>query len=325
MGDPVPNIGAVVIGRNEGVRLLRCLASVAPLLGRLVYVDSASTDGSVVAARELGASVLMLDMDRPFTAARARAEGFAHLQTLSPGLDYVMFIDGDCEVENGWLESATAFLHDNRDFAVVCGRRRERSPGSSRYNALAEKEWDTPIGEAAACGGDAMMRCLALQEVGGFNPAIVAGEEPELCRRLRAAGWRIMRLDAPMTIHDAAMTRLGQWWLRAVRSGFGYAQGWRLTRGSSREAPLYRRELARALMWAAMLPIGTVLLALLFHPLLLLVWPIAVGVQYLRRGPRDGWDAAALSIIGKYAELTGALRYFRREMSGSAGATISYK
>lgn len=325
MAETMSRAGAVVIGRNEGDRLLRCLASITALPDRLVYVDSASTDGSADAARELGASVVMLDMSLPFTAARARAEGFAHLRALAPGLDYVMFIDGDCVVESGWMAAASAFLDGHPDFAVVCGRRRELSPGSSRYNALADREWATPIGEATACGGDAMMRCTALRAVGGFNASIVAGEEPELCHRLRAAGWRIMRLDVPMTIHDAAMTRLGQWWLRAVRSGFGYAQAWRLTRGKGRGAALYGRELARALVWAALLPVGSALLSLLFHPVFLLAWPLAVGAQYLRLAQREGWDAAALAVIGKYAELTGALRYFIGALRGSTGATISYK
>jgi GT2 family glycosyltransferase len=318
-------VGAVVIGRNEGVRLLRCLMSVIELSGHLVYVDSASTDGSADAARELGANVVMLDMSLPFTAARARSEGFARLVSLAPMLEHVMFIDGDCVVENGWLETASTFLDSHPDFAVVCGRRRELSPASSRYNALADREWATPIGEAETCGGDAMMRCQALRDVGGFNPSLMAGEEPELCHRLRAAGWRIMRLDAPMTIHDAAMTRLGQWWMRAVRSGFGYAQAWHLTRGDGSQGPLYSRELARTIIWAALLPLGSALLALLVHPLLVLLWPLAVATQYLRLVQRDGRDVAAFAIIGKYAELTGALRYFLRALNGSAGPTISYK
>jgi len=325
MADAATRTGAVVIGRNEGERLLRCLASLRRLAERLIYVDSASSDGSADAARRLGADVIVLDMARPFTAARARAEGFARLEALAPEAEYVMFVDGDCEVESGWLDAAAEFLDDRHDFAVVCGRRRERSPDASRYNALADSEWNTPTGETAACGGDAMMRCAALREAGGFDPAMIAGEEPELCRRLRAGGWRIMRLDVPMTIHDAAMTRLGQWWRRAVRSGFGYAQAWHRTRGVRGEAPLYRRELGRAAVWAGLLPLAAVLLALLVRPGLVLLWPLAAAAQYLRMARRDGHDAAALAAIGKYAELAGALRYFLRTLRGSAGGTITYK
>lgn len=325
MPDNVATTGAVVIGRNEGARLLRCLESLASLRGRLVYVDSASTDGSSAAARERGADVVTLDMGRPFTAARARAEGFARLEELAPALEYVLFVDGDCEVEAGWLEAATEFLDGHSDFAVACGRRRERFPEASRYNALADREWDTPIGEAAACGGDAVMRASALREVGGFDPAMIAGEEPELCRRLRGAGWRIMRLPVPMTIHDAAMTRLKQWWLRAVRSGFGYAQAWHRTSEGGGGPPLYGRELARAAAWAGGLPLLSVILAVAVHPLFVFLWPLAAGAQYLRMARRDGSDAAGLATIGKYAELVGALRYVFRAMRGSAGGTIVYK
>lgn len=325
MTDGKVRTGAVVIGRNEGLRLLRCLTSLSRSAERLVYVDSASTDQSVASARSLGADVVVLDMDRPFTAARARAEGLARLNSLAPGLEYVMFVDGDCEVEDGWLEAGARFLDSNPEFAVVCGRRRERSPASSRYNALIDREWNTPVGEAASCGGDAIMRRAAVNAVGGFDSAMIAGEEPELCRRLRAAGWRVMRLDAPMTIHDAAITRLSQWWRRAVRSGFGYAQAWHRTRGDGNGAPLYRRELTRAAVWAGCLPLLALLLASRVHPALVLLWPAAAAMQFLRMARRDGTDAAALSTIGKYAELTGALRYFKRAMLGSAGGTITYK
>jgi len=47
-------IDAVVIGRNEGERLVACLASLGGEIRRAVYVDSGSTDGSVAAARAAG-------------------------------------------------------------------------------------------------------------------------------------------------------------------------------------------------------------------------------------------------------------------------------
>ena len=324
MADNAVKIGAVVIGRNEGQRLIRCLASLSSLRGPLVYVDSGSTDDSPAASSQLGADVVVLDMTRPFTAARARAEGFARLRALAPELEYVLFVDGDCEVEIGWLQTATGFLNAHPEFAVACGRRRERFPEASCYNALADREWDTPTGEAASCGGDAVMRAVALCEVGGFDPAMIAGEEPELCSRFRASGWRIMRLPVPMTIHDAAMTHFSQWWLRAVRSGFGYAQAYHRTSGRG-EPPLYGRELTRAVGWAGALPLLAVTLAAAWHPLLLLLWPVATGAQYLRMARRDGSLAAALATIGKYAELIGALRYAFRAMRGSVGGAIVYK
>ena len=203
---PDPRIAAVAIGRNEGERLRRCLASMQGRVGRIVYVDSGSTDGSLDAAAAAGAQVVSLDLALPFTAARARNEGFALLGHEAPA--YVQFVDGDCELQPGWLETASAFLDNHPDVAAVCGRRRERHPGQSLYNRLIDCEWDTPVGETRACGGDVLMRRDAFRAVGGFDPALIAGEEPELCVRLRAAGWRIWRLDAEMTLHDAAITRL---------------------------------------------------------------------------------------------------------------------
>ena len=148
-------IGVVVIGRNEGVRLERCLRSLMQGVGKVVYVDSGSTDGSPQLARSLGVEVLALDMRVPFTAARARNEGFSALQRLLPSMQLVQFVDGDCEVDARWLATAQAFLDQHPEVAVVCGRRRERFPERSVYNLLCDLEWDTPIGEAKACGGDA--------------------------------------------------------------------------------------------------------------------------------------------------------------------------
>ncbi|MEM1445445.1 MAG: glycosyltransferase family A protein [Planctomycetota bacterium] len=220
--------GFVAIGRNEGERLHACLRSCvkhAGLPGDVVYVDSGSTDGSVAFAESLGVSVVALDMNRPFTAARARNEGWRRLLEIAPGSEFVQFLDGDCELRDEWVETAKAALESNEKLAVVCGRRRERFPGASIYNRLCDMEWDTPIGEAKYCGGDALFRESALREVGGYDDTLIAGEEPELCVRLRMADWMIERLDAEMTWHDAAMTEFGQFWKRSKRAGHAYAEG----------------------------------------------------------------------------------------------------
>lgn len=218
-------IGVVVIGRNEGKRLERCLDSVRRTDAAIVYVDSGSTDGSPSMARGKGADVVDLDLSRPFTAARARNEGFRRLVASRPDIEFVQFVDGDCEVVSGWLEAARTFLVAHETYAVVCGRRRERFPDRSVYNRMCDEEWDTPVGDAQACGGDAMMRVVALAAVNGYRDGLIAGEEPELCVRLRQSGWRIHRLDQEMTLHDAAMTRFSQWWRRTLRSGHAYAEG----------------------------------------------------------------------------------------------------
>lgn len=324
MSEPVWRIGIVAIGRNEGERLVRCLTSLKAAGCPVVYVDSGSTDGSVAAAKSLGAQVVPLDMARPFTAARARAEGVAALEAAHPGLDGVFFIDGDCELEPSFLPAAARFLAEKSNFAVACGRRRERFPEASPYNRLIDREWDTSVGEAAACGGDALFRLAAYRALGGFDPAMLAGEEPELCSRLRAAGWRVMRLDAPMTVHDAAMHRFGQWWNRAIRSGMGYVQAWRATRDGGKPG-LYQQQIMRAVLWAGVLPLASIALAIAASPWWLLLWPGLTLLQLARLARRDGLVAAALATGGKYAELRGILRYLLEASRGRSRNAVTYK
>src|SRR6202021_1911340 len=146
------------------------------------------------------------------------------IKHLAPQLEYLQFIDGDCELRQAWPRGAIEFLSTHRQICAVFGRRRERYPDRSVYNWLCDREWDVPVGEAKSCGGDVMMRVSALATAGGYRHDLIAGEEPELCVRLRMAGWQIWRIDQEMTLHDAAITRLRQWWLRMVRAGHAFAE-----------------------------------------------------------------------------------------------------
>ncbi len=306
------SVGIVVIGRNEGDRLVRCLRSVLRSDAAVVYADSGSTDASVARARELGADVVELDASAPHTAARGRNAGFAQLVRAHPGVEWVQVVDGDCEVQPGWLATAAGYLAAHPDVAVVCGRRRERFPDASRWNQVADVEWDTPPGETTSCGGDAMIRASAWRRAGGYDPRLIAGEDPEFCWRIRRDGGRIVRLDCEMTLHDAALLRAGQWWRRQVRSGHAFAETvWR-----HRDAPdpLRRRRLASLLFWGGDWPATC----------LVLVWPTG-GASLLGmlawawpwrgsyRDVRRRWPArisalwATACVVGKLAELQGAL------------------
>jgi glycosyltransferase involved in cell wall biosynthesis len=320
--------GVVVIGRNEGARLERCLASVAGRASRVVYVDSGSTDGSVAMARSAGVEVVELDMSIQFTAARARNAGFEHLQSVAPDVRYVQFVDGDCEIVTGWLERAWAFLEAYPKVGVVCGRRRERHPEKSLYNLLCDIEWDTPVGSAKACGGDALMRVDAFLAAGGFRGDLIAGEEPELCIRLRASGWSVWRIDEEMTLHDAAITRFGQWWMRTMRGGYAFAEGLNL-HGAGPER--YRlRETRSIWLWGCLLPTGIVLAVLLWGgwaALLIGIYPLQIARLCLqgRRDPRENCVRAVFVVLGKFPEMAGQVKYLLRRWSGSDARLIEYK
>ena len=268
-------VGVVIIGRNEGERFRRCLASLDPAARPTVYVDSGSTDGSPAYARKLGVAVVELDLGVPFTAARARNAGLDRLRATAADAEYVQFIDGDCEVDSGWIDLATKTLDERPELVVACGRRREQRPDATIYNRLCDLEWDTPVGEAQACGGDALMRVAAITAVGGYRPDLIAGEEPELCVRLRANGGTIVRLNAEMTRHDAAMTRFGQWWKRNVRAGHAFAEVSSLHAGSP--FGIWKKDVHSNWVWGLVVPVlavGPAAFPWGLSPILLLVYPV---------------------------------------------------
>lgn len=263
-------LGFVVIGRNEGDRLAECLRSL-PKGAPAVYVDSGSSDGSPKRARDLGAEVVELTTDKPFSAARGRNEGFDRLTELHPDLTYVHFIDGDCELYRAWIEVGIARLEAEPRLAVVAGQRLERFPEKSLYNGLCAEEWNTPVGPATAVGGDAIYRVEAFREVQGFDPLMMAGEEPELCFRLSANNWTMERVDARMTLHDAQILTFDGWWKRAVRSGYAYMLGAMKHPG----ARYNFKPVIRSLLWGGALP---------FFALITLAtgrWWIAAGIVAL--------------------------------------------
>ena len=306
-------VGFVVIGRNEGDRLGLSLRRLLAVSDRVIYVDSASTDGSIELAQGLGAIAILLDDSAPHTAARGRNTGFHELRVRFPEVQYVQFLDGDCILEPGWIEIATKFLDLHPKTAVVCGRRREEHPNQSFYNRMIDEEWDTPIGRADHSGGDALIRATAFVEVGGFRPELRAGEEPEMTTRMRAADWDIWRIDAPMTIHDARILRFGQWWARAVRGGFGYAEVWSTTGQLPKR--VFGAQLRSAIAWVIVLPILVAFAAAAIGTILLLLIPAAYLAQLVRIAYRRGLSlralqSAAMLLLAKFPETIGALNYF---------------
>lgn len=321
------NFGAVAIGRNEGERLKQCLKSLSKAIV-IVYVDSGSSDGSVQWARGRGVDVVNLDMGSPFTAARARNAGFRRLRELAPYLAYVQFVDGDCELSDKWPERAVAYLNSRPDIVAVAGRRRERFPERSIYNWLCDREWDRPVGEARAFGGDVMIRAAALEAVGAYRDDVIAGEEPELCVRLRAAGWRVWQLDTEMTVHDAAIVRFAQWWRRTLRSGYSYALGAHL-----HGAPPERHfvwESRRAQLWGIWLPLACIIATLCLWPwgaIAWLIYPLQLLRQTARNtGPlRQRATLAFFQLLGRFPESLGQIKFMGDRLLGRRSLLIEYK
>lgn len=333
-----PQLSVVVIGRNEGERLVRCLNSVSLIRGvagqvEVIYVDSASTDGSPQVASARNAQVVVLESGKR-TAARGRNAGW---QTASA--PYVLFLDGDTILHPDFARIALSNLKGNQDIAAVWGHRRELYPDRSVYNRVADLDWVYAPGFTDYCGGDVLMRRSALAEVGGYDADLIAGEEPELCRRLRARSHRILHIDAPMTLHDLDLRRFSQYWRHAVRAGYAYAEMSHRFGGSS--DPMWLRESRRNVLagtfWMAWLAaaLGTILLASLWAVPGIALW-IAATVAL---SARSGWKArskapgqpALLLLYGVHSHLQqipilfGQFKYFRDRHFGKQRKLIEYK
>lgn len=321
------SVGIVIIGRNEGDRLRRALASAAGLGLPVVYVDSASRDDSVAVARAADVKVVELDSATPLSAARGRNAGFDTLGQDGAAPDFVQFIDGDCEIVPGWIQKAARALQDDDGLGLVTGWRSEIDRDASVYNQMCDYEWHGPTGEITACGGDMMVRARAFREIGGFNPRCISGEDGELCFRMRKAGWRLLRLPEDMTRHDAAMRRFGEWWQRTRRNGHGMAHV------ATLHPDFFLADRRRAWFYGAVLP-ALALLSAPFTPWIPLAVGALYGASYLRtvQGLHKGgltWHEAAIHALyftlAKLPNAIGMLTYHWRRLRGHQLQLIEYK
>jgi len=326
------NVAIVAIGRNEGERLKSCLRSVANRARTVVYVDSGSVDGSPQYAASMNCHVVELDPSQPFSAARARNEGFACLMEHAPDVPFVQFVDGDCDLVEGWLEHGVSALTERPDVGIVCGHVRELYPEATVYNKLCDLGWLQTPGEVLSSGGRFMIRAEVFRAVGGFRPEIIAAEDDEFCVRVRRYGCKILYLDAEMARHDIAMTRFGEWWRRTKRTGHAFAQVAALY-GRSEER-YFVRDCRRIWIWGLILPVLAICLAPFTYGFSLLVLFFAYALQFARiytRGRKRGWQTgdaliySLFSVLFRFPALLGLLEYHWRHLRGHAFTIIEYK
>lgn len=325
MSPTSPRVGIVVIGRNEGNRLIACLESVQRAGCPLVYVDSGSSDQSVPRAKELCGLVVELDHKRGFSAARARNEGFRALVGAYPALGLVQFVDGDCTLSPEWLDHACEAMDADSSRAVVIGRLLERRPDASIYNRLCALEWNSPDGDLSnfgMLGGIMLVRTAVFARLNGFNEEVIAGEDSEFGVRVAGAGFKITKIGVAMATHDADIHRFGQWWVRAVRGGHAIAQRFSLNgRGFARDCARERRSV---LIWGVGLPLAICLLAPFTYgaSLLLSAGYLVLGRRILRYRLAQGdsrSDAglyARFVVLGKFAEAIGLLKFHINNLAG---------
>jgi glycosyltransferase involved in cell wall biosynthesis len=332
----MPSISVVVIGRNEGQRLARCFESVLRMPGfylkgtELIYVDSASKDGSPDLAARYGAHVIVLDTQRT-TAAMGRNAGWRAAKG-----EYILFLDGDTILDPGFVRAALEPMLSDPSIVAVWGHRREIHPEASIYNRILDLDWVYAPGIAEFCGGDVLMRRKALEEAGGYDSELIAGEEPELCRRMRALGYRILHIDHPMTGHDLQITHFGQYWKHAARAGHAFAEISARFRASDDKfwSAERRRNLVRGGFWMGSFALALVLSALRLSPLPLAVWLALLLILSLRSAWKSRWKSrqlGSLLLYGIHSHLQqipicmGQLGYALDRKRGNKRTLIEYK
>ncbi len=296
----LPSLSVVIIGRNEGERLERCICSAQGMRGwtpeEIFYVDSGSTDGSLELASRLGATVLPLPPG-PFTAARARNFGWRN----STG-GVILFLDGDTILDEAFPLAALASLQEDAMNAAAWGHRREMCPCLSVYVRVLDLDWVYPPGESLFFGGDVLVRRAALEAVNGFDESLIAGEEPEMCRRMRNLGWRIQHIDAPMTLHDLAITRFSQYWRRSQRAGYAFASV--SSRFRNTADPFWasdaRRNRTRGLFWMLSPVVALVLSIPLRSPSPVALWLLLLTLLALKTAWQYRWKPAPWTTLVLY-------------------------
>ena len=316
-------LGIVIEGFNEGESFKRCLDSLVSAGCAKVYVDSGSTDGSLDLAASMGCDIVNLDVSKvAFNCARARNAGFKRLMELDPSIEFVQFVDADCEIAGEWLSRAVEAFQADPKLGVLCGRLREKYRDANVYGRLCDMEWEGPVGNVETCGGISMMRSGPFSEMGGFNTELGGVEELDLCRRLRAKGYRVVRIKDDMGLHDANMTKFGQWWRRTRKTGFVYAEA--IARGQSN--PFIRRQAARSIFWAALVPsvaiaglviafwypVALAMIAIVVAAYAILAWRIFRVRRARGNNASDSWLYAVFCNLSKWPQLAGQIRFYLR-------------
>ena len=312
----LPKIGVVIIGINVEKYLVDCIrpvhaADYPPERLQIVYVDGGSRDKSPEIAKATdGVSVIELN-DRYPTPGRGSNAGWRFLST-----PLIQFMDADTEIDPRWFKDAYRLMNDR--VVAVCGHRQEKFPTRNNYHRLVNMEWLYEIGPCRYFGGEVLIKREVLEDTGGYDEALIAGEDPELSYRIRQIGWQILRIDVQMTTHDINMSTFRQYLKRAFRSGHAYAEiALRFVRN---EEKMWLKELTRIVVKAT-IPAGFVILGVMIGKTLLglLLGLLILGKPYFRLGRikrqyRQTWTTSILYVghtaLVVYPQFCGVLRYF---------------
>ena len=168
-------ISVIVIGKNEGERLEACLTSAQRALRmlsyELIYVDSHSTDDSLAIARAHGARCFLPE-ETDTTAGLGR-----YIGTQAAHGEYLLFLDGDMQLQQGFVERAMLRVAAG-GCDGVCGIRTDHYMKDGKVVSVCENYFGcTQERVAPEFGGAIFLTAQALERCGGWATDTVACEE----------------------------------------------------------------------------------------------------------------------------------------------------
>lgn len=221
-----PFISVSIKTFNEAEGIEKTIDSIGQQLAeyphKIIVADSLSTDNTQQLASHKGVTVVSL------TDPADRCCGVGHqLGYLYSEGEYILLMDGDMELEPGFIDKAVEFLKANPDYAGVAGT--VEMDGAENYEFKSRKQRINeiyPLGDCDHLGGGGLYRRSAIEDIGYLsNRNLHAYEEAELGIRLLAAGYKLHRLDVPYFSHTSYTMPTFKMLKYRWRSGFHQAPG----------------------------------------------------------------------------------------------------
>jgi glycosyltransferase involved in cell wall biosynthesis len=264
------------------------IAAVMRVGGEVILADSGSSDRTVEIACEYPITVVRLKHVDERRCGVGPQLGFQKARG-----EFVYILDGDMELDPGFLPEAVAAMDADSRLGGIAGTVHEESEANYQFRGRKRRghERQARVCEWLDMGG--LYRVEALRDVGYFsNRNLHACEEMELGLRLCAAGWTLRRITAPGVVHHGRTE--GNWELLKRRWRSRYLDG----AGELIRAAIGRPYFYRTLQTQRHLFVG------------LLVWAgLLAGVALLRWSP---WPLVAvllavLALVLLRARRTGSL------------------
>ena len=189
---------------------------------KIIVADSLSTDNTQQLASAKGVTVVSL------TQPADRCCGVGHqLGYLYSEGEYLLLMDGDMELEKGFIDSAVTFLEAHPDYAGVAGTVEMDDAANYEFKSRKQRLHEIyPIGDCDHLGGGGLYRRVAIEKIGYLtNRNLHAFEEAELGMRLLHAGYKLHRLDVPYFSHTSHNMPTFKLLMYRWRSGYNQATG----------------------------------------------------------------------------------------------------